>query len=116
MQVVILCGGKGTRIRDVAGDLPKPMVPVGGRPILWHVMKLYARHGFRRFVLCLGHRGWAIKRYFLDYRLAEADLTVRLGPEPAVMVHGPAAGEDWEVTLAETGAETMTGGRLKAVE
>jgi glucose-1-phosphate cytidylyltransferase len=115
MQVVILCGGKGTRIRDVADDVPKPMIHVGGRPILWHIMKGYAQYGFRRFVLCLGHKGWAIKQYFLHYHLAYSDLTLRLGSPDSVTVHRP-AGEDWEVTLAETGADTMTGGRLKAVE
>src|SRR5262249_47295242 len=116
MHVVILCGGMGTRIRDVADDLPKPMIPVGGRPILWHVMKTYAECGFRRFVLCLGYKGWAIKRFFLDYHLAGADLTVRLGRHADVCIHGANETDDWEVTLAETGLETMTGGRVKAVE
>jgi glucose-1-phosphate cytidylyltransferase len=116
MQVVILCGGQGTRIRDVADDVPKPMIPIGGQPILWHIMQLYARHGFRRFVLCLGYKGWAIKRYFLDYQLALSDFTVRLGAGTSVQLHRPGDVEDWEVTLAETGLATMTGGRVKAVE
>jgi glucose-1-phosphate cytidylyltransferase len=116
MHVVILCGGMGTRIRDVSEDLPKPLIPIGGRPILWHVMKGYAECGFRRFVLCLGYKGWAFKRFFLDYHLAAADLTVRLGSEPDVHLHGHSELDDWEVTLAETGLETMTGGRVKAVE
>ena len=78
MQVVILCGGQGTRIRDVADDVPKPMIPIGGRPILWHIMKGYAEHGFSDFVLCLGYKSWVIKRYFLDYHLASADFRVDL--------------------------------------
>src|SRR5205823_11930248 len=116
MQVVILCGGQGTRIRDVADDVPKPMIPVGGRPILWHIMKGYARHGLDDFVLCLGHKGWAVKRYFLDYHLAAADLTVRLGEPGRVEVRSPPGGEGWRVTLAETGLDAMTGCRVKRVE
>jgi glucose-1-phosphate cytidylyltransferase len=115
MQVVILCGGMGTRIRDVADDIPKPMIPVGDRPILWHIMKGYAAHGFRRFVLCLGHQGWAIKRFFLDYHLAHADLTVRIGRRSDVVIHERDI-DDWEIVLAETGLETMTAGRIKAVQ
>jgi glucose-1-phosphate cytidylyltransferase len=116
MQVVILCGGQGTRIRDVAEDVPKPMIPVGGRPILWHIMKGYAQAGFTDFVLCLGHKSWAIKRYFLDYRLAELDFSLRLGDPVGARAHGETHAEDWHVTLAETGTEAMTGCRLKRVE
>src|SRR5262249_21784142 len=105
MQVVILCGGQGTRIRDVADDLPKPMVPVGGRPILWHIMKGYARHGFTDFVLCLGYKSGVIKRYFLDYHLAGADFTLDLARPGEAQVHGPGPAEDWRVTLAETGLD-----------
>src|SRR5262245_61554844 len=105
MQVVILCGGQGTRIRDVADDVPKPIVSIAGRPILWHIMKGYAKHGLRDFVLCLGYKGWAIKRYFLDYHLAHADLAVELSRPGAVRLDGPAPGEDWRVTLAETGLD-----------
>ena len=79
LPVVILCGGQGTRIRDVADDIPKPMIPIGNRPILWHIMKGYARHGFTDFILCLGYKSWVIKHFFLDYHLAEADFTVDLG-------------------------------------
>src|SRR5438132_10156221 len=79
MQVVILCGGQGTRIRDVADDVPKPMIPVGDRPILWHIMKSYAHFGFKDFILCLGYKGWTIKRYFLDYHLANSDFSCHLG-------------------------------------
>jgi glucose-1-phosphate cytidylyltransferase len=116
MQVVILCGGQGTRIRDVADDIPKPMIPIGGRPILWHIMKGYARYGFKRFILCLGHRSWAIKQYFLNYALANSDLTVELDCVDAVTVKEPYRLEDWQVTLAETGQETQTGGRVKRIQ
>jgi glucose-1-phosphate cytidylyltransferase len=116
MQVVILCGGYGTRIRDVAADIPKPMIPIGGRPILWHIMKSYAQFGFKRFILCLGYKSWAIKQYFLNYALASSDLTVDLGSMDAVTVQSSYRLEDWQVTLAETGQDTMTGGRLKRVQ
>jgi glucose-1-phosphate cytidylyltransferase len=116
MQVVLLCGGQGTRIRDVADDLPKPMIPIGGRPIVWHIMKRYARYGFTNFILCLGYKSWVVKRFFLDYRLAHADLSLRLGAPGEVRVHDPAAPEDWHVTLAETGLDAMTGCRLKRIE
>src|SRR5438132_2950003 len=113
MQVVILCGGQGTRIRDVAEDIPKPMIPIGGRPILWHVMKGFAHHGFTDFILCLGHKSWVIKRYFLDYHLAGADFTVDLQTPERVELHGGAPSERWRVTLAETGLDAMTGCRVK---
>lgn len=116
MQVVILCGGQGTRIRDVAEDLPKPMLPIGGKPILWHIMKGFAHHGFKQFILCLGFKSWLIKRYFLDYHLAGADFTLDLAKPGAVRIDGPALPEDWQVTLAETGLYSMTGCRVKRVE
>jgi glucose-1-phosphate cytidylyltransferase len=113
MDVVILAGGMGTRIRDVAEDLPKPMIPVGDRPILWHIMGCYARHGFKRFIVCLGYKGWLIKRYFLDYNLAEADFTVKLDGSAPLEIHKVSHPEDWEVTLVETGLHTMTGARVR---
>jgi glucose-1-phosphate cytidylyltransferase len=116
MQVVILCGGHGTRIRDVADDIPKPMIPIGGQPILWHIMKSYAHFGFRRFILCLGYKSWSIKQYFLDYALASSDLTVDLDGSAGVRIRSPYRLEDWEVTLAETGLDTMTGGRVKRIQ
>jgi glucose-1-phosphate cytidylyltransferase len=116
MQVVILCGGQGTRIRDVADDIPKPMIPIGGKPILWHIMKIYAHHGFKRFILCLGYKSWAIKQYFLNYALASSDLTVSLDSADSIQFKSQHRVEDWHVTLAETGENTMTGGRLKCVE
>jgi glucose-1-phosphate cytidylyltransferase len=116
MQVVILCGGQGTRIRDVADDIPKPMIPIGGRPILWHIMKGYAHYGFKRFILCLGYKSWSVKEYFLNYALANSDLSVELDRLGAVTVKEPYRLEDWEVTLAETGLDTMTGGRVKRIQ
>jgi glucose-1-phosphate cytidylyltransferase len=116
MQVVILCGGQGTRIRDVADDVPKPMIPIGNRPILWHIMKGYARYGFNRFVLCLGYKSWVIKRYFLDYTLAQANFTVELSSATPYDIQTTDPPEDWHVTLVETGLDAMTGCRLKRVE
>ena len=115
MQVVILCGGMGTRIRDVAEDIPKPMIPIGDRPIIWHIMNGYARHGFKRFILCLGYKSWVIKQYFLNYGLASSDLTLEMNLSRPVKIHNPQAGEDWKVTLVETGLHTMTGGRVRQV-
>jgi glucose-1-phosphate cytidylyltransferase len=116
MQVVILCGGQGTRIRDVAEDLPKPLVPIGGRPILWHIMKGFAQQGFDDFILCLGYKSWLIKRYFLDYQAAQADFSLRLAAPEQVQILAPAALENWQVTLAETGLDAMTGCRVKRIE
>ena len=116
MQVVILCGGQGTRIRDVAEDIPKPMIPIGERPILWHIMKGYARFGLNDFILCLGYKSWVIKRFFLDYHMAHVDFTLRLGASKNPVIHNAGPREDWQVTLAETGLESMTGCRIKRIE
>ncbi len=115
MKAVILCGGQGTRIRDATEALPKPMLPIGGKPIVWHIMKSYARHGVKDFVLCLGYKSWVIKEFFLNYRAMTTDVTVTLGRHDAVEFQGRHDEEDWKVTLAETGEETMTGGRVAAV-
>lgn len=116
MKAVILCGGKGTRIRDVDDRLPKPMLPIGDRPILWHIMRGLSAGGIDDFVLALGYRGWVIKEFFLNYRAASADLQLSLREQTVQHIDGPASvREDWTVTLAETGLETMTGGRLAAV-
>jgi glucose-1-phosphate cytidylyltransferase len=115
MKAVILCGGQGTRIRDASELLPKPMLPIGGKPIVWHIMKMYARHGVREFVLCLGYKGWVIKEFFLNYRAMTTDVTVTLGRHDALEFIGRHDEEDWKVTLAETGEDTMTGGRVAAV-
>jgi glucose-1-phosphate cytidylyltransferase len=116
MEVVILCGGRGTRIRDVAEDIPKPMIPIGSKPILWHIMKSFAHRRLSRFLLCLGYKSWVIKRYFLDYHLADADFSLRLGAPPRVRVHGGSSLESWHITLAETGLDAMTGCRIKRAE
>ena len=116
MKVVILCGGQGTRLREETEYRPKPLVDVGGRPILWHIMKLYAHYGVQDFVLCLGYRGQMIKDYFLKYEAANNDFTICLGRKHAIAYHGAHEEQDFNVTLAETGAESMTGCRVKTVE
>jgi glucose-1-phosphate cytidylyltransferase len=116
MQVVILCGGQGTRIRDVADDIPKPMIPIGGQPILWHIMKGYAHHGYTDFILCLGYKSWIIKSYFLNYHLADSDLTLNLRNPGKVHIHSSHGKDDWHLTLAETGLDAMTGCRIKRIE
>src|SRR5262245_56192828 len=115
MKVVVLCGGAGTRLREETEFRPKPMVEVGGRPILWHIMKLYAHYGFRDFVLCLGYRGQMIKEYFLNYEAMNNDLTICLGRQNAIDYHDAHPEQDFNVTLADTGNDTMTGGRIKRV-
>ena len=114
MKAVILAGGLGTRLSEETALRPKPMVEIGGQPILWHIMKLFAAHGVRDFVICLGYRGYMIKEFFLNYRLHLSDVTIKTG-SGAVEFHRSGA-EDWSVSLIETGSETMTGGRLKRVQ
>jgi len=116
MKVVILCGGLGTRLREETEYRPKPMVEIGGRPILWHIMKLYAHHGFRDFVLCLGYRGNMIKEYFLNYEAMNNDFTISLGQPNRIVYHGAHGEQNFSITLADTGQETMTGGRIKRIE
>lgn len=116
MKVVILCGGLGTRIRDVAADVPKPMVEIGDRPILWHIMKSYATQGFMEFVLCLGYKGQIIKDYFLNYQAHASDFTLTLGPGGGVQYHDGHAEAGWTITFAETGLKTMTGGRIGRIK
>jgi glucose-1-phosphate cytidylyltransferase len=113
MKVVILCGGLGTRLKEETEYRPKPMVPIGGRPILWHIMKTYAHFGHKDFILCLGYKGEVIKEYFLNYKAFTSDFTLKLGRHPQIDYHNDHDEEDWCVTLLETGADTMTGGRLK---
>lgn len=114
MKTVILCGGYGTRIRDVADDIPKPMIPIATVPILWHIMKYYAVSGFNDFILCLGYKGDVIKRFFLDYRALTTDFTLTLGAGECIH-HGQHDEVDWRVTLADTGVNTMTGGRVRRI-
>lgn len=110
--VMILCGGKGTRLREVTELLPKPMVPIGEQPIVWHIMKSYAAFGCRRFILCLGYKREAFVDYFMNYHLRTSDATITLGHNPRVTFHEEVPEADWEVTLVGTGLETMTGGRV----
>ncbi|WP_374532478.1 glucose-1-phosphate cytidylyltransferase [Phenylobacterium sp.] len=113
MKAVLLAGGLGTRISEESHLKPKPMIEVGGRPILWHIMKLFSHYGFNDFVVCLGYKGYVVKEYFANYVLHNADLTVDLA-KGAVEYHATNH-EPWRVTLVDTGAETMTGGRIKRV-
>lgn len=110
MKAVILAGGYGTRLSEETAIRPKPMVEIGGRPIIWHIMRWYAKHGIDDFVVCCGYRGDVIKAYFLNYSNWESDLTVDLGSRDVVVHRGPQ--EAWRVTLVDTGRETMTGGRV----
>ena len=116
MQVIILCGGLGTRLREETEFRPKPLVEIGGRPILWHIMKIYAHYGLREFVLCLGYRGQMIKEYFLNYEAMNNDFTIRLGRQNQLIYHDEHKEQDFNVTLADTGTDTMTGGRVKRIE
>ncbi len=113
MKVVILAGGFGSRLAEETTVRPKPMVEIGGRPVLWHIMKIYAQAGFREFVICLGYKGYMIKEYFANYFLHMSDVTLHLA-EDRMEVHRQTA-ENWQVTLVETGEATQTGGRLKRV-
>lgn len=116
MKAVILCGGQGTRLREETEYRPKPLVPVGGRPILWHIMKSYAHFGITDFVLCLGYRGDMIKDYFLNYEAANNDFTISLGSKRSITYHGAHHEQDYTVTLADTGLYAQTGSRLKQVQ
>jgi glucose-1-phosphate cytidylyltransferase len=113
MKVVLLAGGLGTRISEESHLKPKPMIEIGGRPILWHIMKLYSHFGFNDFIVCLGYKGYVVKEYFANYVLHNADLTVDLAN--GSMEYHATNHEPWRVTLVDTGEETMTGGRLKRV-
>lgn len=115
MKVVILCGGEGTRLKEETEFKPKPMVKIGGFPILWHIMKLYSHYGFKDFVLCLGYKGDVIRRYFLNHELMNRDFTISLKGGKKT-VHDGGDVDDWNITLAETGAKAMTGARIKKIE
>ncbi|HWX56738.1 MAG TPA: glucose-1-phosphate cytidylyltransferase [Verrucomicrobiae bacterium] len=116
MKVVVLCGGLGTRLREETEFRPKPMVDIGGRPILWHIMKLYAHAGYREFVLCLGYRGNMIKEYFLNYEAMNSDFTIALGHDSRIEYNNLHGEQDFKVTLSDTGPSTMTGGRVKRIQ
>lgn len=113
MKVVILAGGLGTRLSEETVLKPKPMVEVGDKPILWHIMKIYSAHGIHDFVICLGYKGYVIKEYFANYLLHTADVTIDVRAN-SLEIHDAQA-EPWRITLVDTGAETMTGGRLRRV-
>ncbi len=113
MKAVILAGGLGTRISEETSVRPKPMVEIGGRPVLWHIMKMYSHHGINDFIVCLGYRGEVIKDFFINYHLMGSDITCDLATNTTTL-HNTRA-EPWRVTLVDTGADTMTGGRLKRV-
>lgn len=115
MKTVILCGGKGTRIRDVAEDLPKPMIPIGDDPIVKHIMDIYSAHGHREFVLCLGYLGWRLRHYFMNFRAEHADVELDFADD-SVRYLDSAKLPPWRVTLADTGIDAMTGCRIKRVQ
>lgn len=115
MKVVILAGGYGTRIRDVADDIPKPMIPVGPFPILWHIMKIYSTFGHKDFVVCLGYKGQIIKDFFLNYEAYTRDLTISLGQQQDITYHSDHDESGWKITLAETGPSAMTGARISRI-
>jgi len=113
IPVIILCGGRGTRLREETEYRPKPMVEIGNHPVLWHVMRIYAHYGFKRFLLCLGYKGFMIKEYFLNYRAIANDFTLTLGQRAGITYADHDDEVDWTITMAETGLDTMTGARLK---
>jgi glucose-1-phosphate cytidylyltransferase len=115
MKTVILCGGQGIRIREANELLPKPMLPIGNRPIVWHIMKGYSAHGINDFVLCLGYKGWLFKEFFLNYRAVMADITVHIGQDLAPDFRERRSEEKWNVTLVDTGERTDTAGRIAAI-
>lgn len=112
-KAVLLAGGLGTRISEETGTKPKPMIEIGGKPILWHIMKIYAAHGIKEFVVCLGYKGYVIKEYFANYFLHMSDVTLDIANNK-MQVHSNSA-EPWKVTLVETGEDTMIGGRIKRI-
>ena len=114
MKVVILAGGLGTRISEETDIRPKPMVEIGGKPILWHIMKMYAEQGFNEFVVCLGYKGYVIKEYFANLFLHQSDITIDL-ENNKIDVHNRES-DNWKITLVDTGRDTMTGGRIKRIQ
>lgn len=115
MKVIILCGGLGTRLREETEFRPKPMVEIGDKPILWHVMKIYAHYGFNEFIICLGYKGEMVKEYFSHYELFNSDITIELGNRN-VEFHSNHSEDDWRITLANTGHKALKGARIKKVE
>ena len=117
MKTVILCGGRGTRLGEHGANIPKALIEIGGRPVLWHLMKIYAHHGLNDFVLCLGYLGDAIKRHFLEHHWLHSDFTLEMGNAGDYQLRKSGSiSEDWRVTFSDTGLDTNTGGRVKRVE
>jgi len=114
MKVVLLAGGFGTRLSEATQNIPKPMVEIGGKPILWHIMKIYSYYGFNEFIVCLGYKGYVIKEYFANYFLHTSDITVDI-KNNSIEVHDTHS-EPWKITLVDTGLESMTGGRVKKIQ
>jgi len=115
-DVIILCGGKGSRLSEETTLKPKPMIEIGGKPILWHIMKHYSYYGCYRFILALGYKGEYIKNYFYNYRIFSSDFTIEMHPEKEPQIHGVSDESHWEITLVDTGLETLKGGRIKRLE
>lgn len=115
-QLVILCGGMGSRLKEETEFKPKPLVEIGGKPILWHVMKIYSHYDYKSFILCLGYKGNMIKEYFLNFRAMNSDFEIALGENKQLLFYNGQPEDDWRITLADTGLTTMTGGRIKKIE
>ncbi|MBT7624638.1 MAG: glucose-1-phosphate cytidylyltransferase [Flavobacteriaceae bacterium] len=115
-EVIILCGGKGTRLSEETKLKPKPMVEIGGKPILWHIMKSYSNYGYKKFILALGYKGYAIKDYFYNARINQSDFTIKMDPLETPTYHNTVIDNDWEISFIDTGEETLKGGRIKQLE
>lgn len=116
MKTIILCGGEGTRLKEETEYKPKPMVEIGGKPVLWHIMKMYSHFGFKEFILALGYKGNLIRDFFLNYEFYNSDFTITLGNRKDIVVHGNTGESGWKVTLVETGGSAMTGSRVNQCE
>ena len=114
MKVVLLAGGFGTRLSEETHAIPKPMLEIGGKPVLWHIMKIYSHYGFNEFIICCGYKGYVIKEYFASYFLHASDVTIDI-KNNNIEVHNTNS-EPWKITLVDTGLETMTGGRIKRIQ
>ena len=116
MDAVILCGGKGTRLSEETIEKPKPMVEIGGKPILWHIMKIYSHYGIKRFILALGYKGDKIKEYFFNYKFIGTDYSLKLDQENKIKYLNNSNENDWEIVFVDTGEDTLKGGRIKRIE
>ena len=116
MDVVILCGGEGTRLSEETTLKPKPMVEIGGKPILWHIMKIYSDYGVKRFILALGYKGNQIKEYFYNYKYTSADFSIKIDQQHDIKYLNDSAEKDWEIVFVDTGEKTLKGGRIKRIE